>query len=146
MGILGQQAGMAPFHKSIHFTPFNTLPPRPGFKTCHNFHSLPLLAPKMLYRIGSHRDFHPNPTQTQTHPVIDRKHFCLWTWEMESHLKIATVKNQWNKTFIFKKYFCRQWQRQRQMQRLEKTQHVLYFLKAHTLRISNMILRGGQSK
>ena len=53
---------------------------------------------------------------------------------MEIHLEFKTVENQWNKTFLFRKYFCRQ------RQRLKKTQHVLYFWKAGASRISNMIL------
>jgi len=57
---------------------------------------------------------------------------------MENHLRIATMKYI---NDLFRKFFCTQRQRQRQ----KKTQHVLYLRKASALRISNMILRGGQS-
>ena len=38
------------------------------------------------------RDFHP------IRPLIYPKYFCLISWEMENHLTIVTVQNQWNKT------------------------------------------------
>ena len=41
------------------------------------------------------------------------------------------------KTYLFRKYICRQ--RQRQRHGLKKIQHVLYFRKTGALRISNMI-------
>ena len=41
---------------------------------------------------------------------------------MENHLDIVTVQNQWNKSFLFRNYFCRQRQRLK-----KKNQHVLYF-------------------
>ena len=53
---------------------------------------------------------------------------------MKTHLKILTM--QWIKNYPFRKDFCRK--RQRQKQRMKKTQHVLYFRKAEDANISNM--------
>ena len=35
------------------------------------------------------------------------KIFCPCTWELEEHLRVGTLQNQCNKTFLFIKWFCK---------------------------------------
>ena len=77
------------------------------------------------------------PTEIFIHPIQPNKThlseaFLTLYMRDGKVFKIMILQNQCNKTYLIRKYFCRQ--RQGQGQILKKTQHVLYF--------PNMILRG----
>ena len=107
-------------------------------KLGHLFMRTKLLAPQSgAHTIAPHRDFHPIPIpipsnplkvrkqkndrqsiQPKPHPLMGPRHFHLYKRKMEIHLRIATAIP----SFSEKKNFCRQ----RQRQRMKKTQHAIF--------------------